>query len=250
MSSSLMAFLFAAGAVTLAEMGDKTQLLAMAFATRYKASKVLAGVFIATVLNHALAVAVGNLITKFQSVEVWIQGVAAISFVFFGLWTIRGDKLEGEDNRKTRFGAVVTVSVAFFIAELGDKTQLATIALAARFPSSPMGILAGTTTGMLIADAIGIVVGVVMCKRIPERTIKLVSAGVFILFGFIGVFQVAVEKIRMGIGTALAVIGVLIVMTGIAAYHIIKNSRTEENEDDPVALYCKVRNTQPSHKGE
>ena len=99
MYSNLVAFLFSAGAVVLAEMGDKTQLLAMAFATKYKASKVLIGVFLATILNHALAVAVGNFITRFESVQTWIQAMASLSFIFFGLWTIRGDKLEGEENR-------------------------------------------------------------------------------------------------------------------------------------------------------
>ena len=102
MYSTLIAMLFSAGAVVLAEMGDKTQLLAMAFATKYQASKVLIGVFIATVFNHALAVAVGNYITRFDSAQIWIQGIASLSFIFFGLWTIRGDKLEGEENRTTQ----------------------------------------------------------------------------------------------------------------------------------------------------
>jgi len=221
MYSTLVAFLFSVGAVTLAEMGDKTQLLAMAFATKYKASKVLLGVFLATVLNHALAVAVGNFITKFSSVQTWIQGIAAISFIFFGLWTIRGDKLEGEENRETRFGAVMTVAIAFFIAELGDKTQLATIALATRFPSDPVGILMGTTTGMLIADAVGICVGVVMCKRIPERTIKLISAGVFILFGFIGSYQVAIDNLKLGIPATMGILVCLAAGTAIVAFYLI-----------------------------
>ena len=139
MYSSLIAFLFSLGAVVLAEMGDKTQLLAMAFATKYKAVKVMIGVFIATVLNHALAVAVGNYVTRFDSAKVWIQGLASLSFIVFGLWTIRGDKLDGEENRKTKFGAVITVAIAFFIAEMGDKTQLTTIALSAKFPANPIG---------------------------------------------------------------------------------------------------------------
>ncbi|MGD9474210.1 MAG: TMEM165/GDT1 family protein, partial [Eubacteriaceae bacterium] len=153
MYTGFIAFLFAVGAVVLAEMGDKTQLLAMAFATRFKASKVMMGVFIATVFNHALAVAVGNYITRFDSAQIYIQGIASLSFIFFGLWTIRGDKLEGEENRTTRFGPVITVAIAFFIAEMGDKTQLATIALATQFPDAPIWVLIGTTTGMLIADA-------------------------------------------------------------------------------------------------
>lgn len=241
MYSTLIAFLFSAGAVTLAEMGDKTQLLAMAFATKYKASKVLLGVFIATVLNHALAVAVGNFITKFSSVQIWIQGIAALSFIFFGLWTIRGDKLAGEENRKTKFGAVMTVAIAFFIAELGDKTQLATIALATKFPDNPAGILMGTTTGMLIADAAGIVLGVVMCRRIPERTIKLISASVFILFGFVGSYQVAADKLRLSIPAAAGVMVCLLAVTFVAAYYLIKSSR-KQPENQVVEEYCNVRN--------
>lgn len=243
MNFSIMTFLFSVGAVTLAEMGDKTQLLAMAFATRYKASKVLVGVFIATVLNHAVAVAAGHYIAGFQSAQVWIQGIASLSFIFFGLWTIRGDRLEGEENRKTRFGAVMTVAIAFFIAELGDKTQLATIALAAKFPANPIAILMGTTTGMLIADAIGIIVGVVMCKRIPERTIKLVSAGAFMFFGFVGVYQVASASLGLAFVHTLAILMVLALLTAIASYHLIKNSKEDENTS--VKEYCKIRNQEP-----
>lgn len=235
MHSNLIAFLFAVGTVVLAEMGDKTQLLAMAFATKYKASKVLIGVFLATVLNHALAVAVGNFITRFESAQIWIQGIASLSFIFFGLWTIRGDKLEGEENRTTKFGAIITVALAFFLAEMGDKTQLATIALATKFPTSPVGILTGTTAGMLIADGIGIIVGIVMCKKIPERTIKLISASVFIFFGLLGSYQVANDKLHMGIGTIIAVMAVLIVLTGIAAYFLIKKNKANENENTDVS---------------
>lgn len=243
MSSIFSAYLISVLAVTLAEMGDKTQLLAMAFATRYKASKVLIGVFLATVVNHALAVAAGNFVTRVPGLGIWIQGIAAASFIFFGLWTIRGDKLEGEENRTTRFGAVMTVTIAFFIAELGDKTQLATIALATRFPESPVGILLGTTTGMLIADAIGICVGVVMCRRIPERTVKLVSAGAFILFGFIGSYQVLVGQIALGLPVTLGILGILAVITGAAAYSLIKNNVPQENET--VAEYCRVKTKEP-----
>ncbi len=240
MTSTLSSLLIAAGAVTLAEMGDKTQLLAMAFATRYKASKVLLGVFVATVLNHALAVAVGNLITRFTAIEVWIQGLAALSFVFFGLWTIRGDKLEGEENRTTRFGALMTVAIAFFIAELGDKTQLATIALAARLPDHPVAILMGTTTGMLIADGIGIIIGVVLCKRIPERTIKLISAAAFILFGFIAIYQVATGDLGLALPVTLAILGGLAVVTGLIAYFLIRQS-ARIAASEPSADFCRVR---------
>ncbi|NMC56357.1 MAG: TMEM165/GDT1 family protein [Eubacteriaceae bacterium] len=222
MQQNMIAFLFSLGAVVLAEMGDKTQLLAMAFAAKYKAAKVLAGVLIATVLNHALAVVIGNYFTKFNSAQAFIQAAAALSFIFFGLWTIRGDKLDGEDKKPTKFGAVLTVAIAFFIAEMGDKTQLATIALAAKFPQTPIFILMGTTTGMLIADGIGIIIGVVMCKKIPERTIKLISAAAFILFVFIGCYQVS--KNHFNLSTSLIIIELLILAaaTSFFAYKIIK----------------------------
>lgn len=180
------AFLTAVFMVTVAEMGDKTQLLAMAFATRFKAKEVLIGVFFATILNHALAVAVGEFLNV-KIPMVYIQVAAAISFIAFGLWTLRGDKLEGEDKRVTRFGPIGTVAVAFFIAEMGDKTQLATVALAAKY-QAPIAILMGTTIGMLIADAIGIWVGVMLGKKIPENVIKAISAGIFIIFGILGVY--------------------------------------------------------------
>ncbi|MEA4926523.1 MAG: TMEM165/GDT1 family protein [Syntrophomonadaceae bacterium] len=222
-------FAFSAGAVVLAEMGDKTQLLAMAFATKYKASKVLIGVFLATVFNHALAVAVGNYVTHFESSQVWIQGIASLSFVIFGLWTIRGDKLEGEENRTTKYGAVATVALAFFIAEMGDKTQLATIALATKFPADPLAILMGTTTGMLIADGIGIIVGVVMSKKIPDRMIKLVSASLFILFGLVGSYQVAVTMLKLHANTVFVLMSGLFVLTLTAGYYLLKNNNNKEN---------------------
>lgn len=231
MNSMLIAYLLSAGAVVLAEMGDKTQLLAMAFATKYKASKVLIGVFVATVVNHSLAVAVGNFITRFDTAQIWIQGIASLSFIFFGLWTIRGDKLGGEENKVSKYGPIITVTIAFFLAEMGDKTQLTTIALAAKFPLSPVGVLMGTTTGMLIADAIGIIVGIVLCKKIPEKKVKLISAIAFILFGLIGTYQVASEQFHLEPAMIAAVLAVIIVITGVAAYHIIKTNNKSGRDD-------------------
>jgi putative Ca2+/H+ antiporter (TMEM165/GDT1 family) len=239
MDSTFIAILFSVGAVLLAEMGDKSQLLAMAFATKYKASKVLLGIFVATLLNHALAVAVGNYITQFDSIQVWIQGIASLSFIFFGLWTIRGDKLEGEEDRKTKYGAVITVAFAFFLAEMGDKTQLTTIALATKFPENPVGILIGSTSGMLIADAVGIVLGVILCKKIPEKTIKLVSAGAFILFGFIGTYQVVSGQLNLPICFIVIVISVIAGITGLIIYFLIKKNKVEKNND--VTKYCRAK---------
>ena len=174
--------------VVLAEMGDKTQLLAMAFAARYSASKVLWAVFLATILNHALAVLAGHFLTTVIAIDT-ISFLAAFSFIIFGLWTLRGDKLKKEDKKVSRFGPVLTVGIAFFLAEMGDKTQLATLSLAVEYRSM-INVLLGTTLGMVIADAFGIIVGVVMRKHLPEKTIKWFSAIIFILFGLIGMYKI------------------------------------------------------------
>ncbi|MFA6384295.1 MAG: TMEM165/GDT1 family protein [Candidatus Omnitrophota bacterium] len=184
MPAFIASFLF----VVLAEMGDKTQLLAMAFASRYKWYKVLTAVFIATVLNHALAAAAGQFLTTVVPLDI-ISLIAALSFIGFGLWTIRGDKLDGEDKKESRFGPILTVAIAFFLAEMGDKTQLATISLAVEYRNM-FTVLMGTTLGMVVADSVGIIVGIVMRKQIPEKTIKWIAAITFILFGLHGVYKV------------------------------------------------------------
>lgn len=210
--------------VVLAEMGDKTQLLAMAFATRYSASKVLIAVFLATVINHALAVAVGRFLTIIIPIHI-ISLVAALSFIVFGLWTIKGDQLDGEDKKISRFGPIVTVGIAFFLAEMGDKTQLATISLAVQYQSM-LNVLMGTTLGMLVADGIGIVVGIVLRKHLPERSIKWFSAIVFILFGFVGVYSALFE--RLNILYLIMIFFVLIVLTTCMAYHLIRASGNKQ----------------------
>ncbi|MBP2634466.1 MAG: hypothetical protein H6Q72_373 [Firmicutes bacterium] len=182
----MTAFLTSLVFVVLAEMGDKTQLLAMAFATRYKWQTVMWGVFAATIFNHLFAVVVGSYLTNFIPMN-YIQIAAAISFIIFGLWTIRGDELDGED-KATKRSPFWTVAIAFFIAEMGDKTQLATVALAAQF-NTIIPVWLGTTTGMMVADGIGIIIGIVLGKRIPERTVKWFAAIIFILFGLFGLYE-------------------------------------------------------------
>jgi putative Ca2+/H+ antiporter (TMEM165/GDT1 family) len=171
--------------VVLAEMGDKTQLLAMAFASRYRWQTVMWGVFAATLLNHLFAVLAGNWLTHLVPMH-YIQIAASASFIIFGLWTIRGDSLNNEDKR-FNFSPFWTVSIAFFFAEMGDKTQLATVALAAKYMSI-IPVWFGTTTGMLIADAIGIIIGIVLGKKIPERFVKWFAAIIFIIFGLLGLY--------------------------------------------------------------
>jgi putative Ca2+/H+ antiporter (TMEM165/GDT1 family) len=182
----MTAFLTSLAIVVLAEMGDKTQLLAMAFATRFRWQTVMWGVFAATAANHFFAVLVGTYLTSIIPIH-YIKIAAALSFILFGLWTLRGDKLEDEDKRFS-FSPFWTVAVAFFIAEMGDKTQLATVALAAEF-NTVIPVWIGTTTGMMIADGVGIVAGIVLHKRIPEKQIKWFAALTFIAFGVWGLYE-------------------------------------------------------------
>ena len=182
----MTAFLTSLVIVILAEMGDKTQLLAMAFAVRFRWQTVMLGVLAATLANHFLAVVAGNYLTHLVPLH-YIKAAASASFIIFGLWTLRADTLQDEDKR-FNFGPFWTVTAAFFLAEMGDKTQLATVALAAEF-NTIVPVWAGTTGGMLVADAIGIIVGTILHKNIPERRIRWFAAMVFIAFGVWGLYQ-------------------------------------------------------------
>lgn len=173
--------------VVVAEMGDKTQLLAMAMASKYKVKQVLIGVLVATILNHAIAVAVGSYLGSVIPMNL-IKIVAGVSFLIFGLWTLRGDKIDDENEKKRRFGPIITVAIAFFLAEMGDKTQLMTIAIAAE-NHQPIFILMGTTVGMLVADSIGIIGGAWMCRHIPEIYIKWIAGIIFIFFGTLTLYN-------------------------------------------------------------
>lgn len=174
-------------------MGDKTQLVALAFATRYSVKTVLMGVFGATLVVHLLSVALGEAASWALPVF-WIRLLAGLSFIVFGLWTLRGDKID-EDGEKTgtRFGPLLTVAATFFLAELGDKTMLATITIASQYRSF-VGVWLGSTLGMVVADGLAIIVGRVMGKRLPERAIKYGAAAIFLLSGLFTLYEVWMRR--------------------------------------------------------
>jgi putative Ca2+/H+ antiporter (TMEM165/GDT1 family) len=189
----MTAFVTSLVIVFLAEMGDKTQLLAMAFAARFRWQTVLWGVFAATAANHLCAVYIGKYLTSIIPLD-YIKIAAALSFILFGLWTLRGDKLEDED-KKFNFSPFWTVAAAFFLAEMGDKTQLATVTLAAEF-NAIVPVWIGTTMGMVLADGVGIIVGIVLHKKLPEKQIKWFAALVFIAFGLWGFYEAVLSGPR------------------------------------------------------
>jgi Ca2+/H+ antiporter, TMEM165/GDT1 family len=199
--------------VIVGEMGDKTQLLAMALAGKYKARDVMMGVLFATILNHGLAVLLGSYLGSFLPLNL-ISIAAGVSFVLFGLWTIRGDKDDGA-QKASRFGPVLTVGIAFFLAEMGDKTQLMTITLAAEY-RTPLFILMGTTLGMLVADGIGVFFGAWICKYISQSYIKWIAGLVFLLFGSVTLYNNLPAWLIYPVSITLYVIGmgVLIYLAG------------------------------------
>ena len=167
--------------VFASEMGDKTQLLALLLATRYKKPwTILLGVFIATVLNHGLATWAGSWVSTLVSHQTLIYILSAIFFVF-GLWILIPDK-EEEFKERGHFGALVTTIIAFFIAEMGDKTQLATIALGARYQALVM-VTIGTTLGMMGSNALAIFLGDRLLKKVPMKWVRIFSCVLFIAFG-------------------------------------------------------------------
>ncbi len=179
----MSAFLLSLGVVFLAELGDKSQLMALAFATRYRALTVLLAVSVATLVVHAGSVLLGSALALALPSGV-VQVVAGLAFLGFAAWTIRGDSLGAADEgraRRTGRWAVLTIGAAFFLAELGDKTMLATVTLAAT--EEPVGTWLGSTVGMVAADAIAIAVGAVFGTRLPQRAVRVVAGLAFVVFG-------------------------------------------------------------------
>jgi Ca2+/H+ antiporter, TMEM165/GDT1 family len=167
--------------VAVSEMGDKTQLLAFSLAARYRRPwVVMAGILAATVLNHSLASGVGALVSEHVPARA-LALVLAATFVGFGLWTLRPDTLE-EKRRQDRYGPFLTTAVLFFLAEMADKTQLATVALAARYQSVVL-VTAGTTLGMLASDGLAVFLGERLAERVQLRWIRIAAASLFFAFG-------------------------------------------------------------------
>ena len=183
------ALLVSVGIIFVAELGDKSQLMALTFAARYRALPILIGISLATALVHAFSVLVGAAVGVTLPTRV-ISLVAGLAFFAFAAWTLRGDTLNEDDagraDRSTR-SAVFAASVAFFLAELGDKTMLATITLATS--EGLLGTWAGSTVGMVAADALAIVVGQQLGARLPERAIRVGASITFVVFGVLLVLE-------------------------------------------------------------
>jgi Ca2+/H+ antiporter, TMEM165/GDT1 family len=177
------ALLISTGVVALAEIGDKTQLLAFILAARFKKPlPIIVGILCATIVNHGLAGALGAWITTTVSPDIlrWILGA---SFIGMAIWTLIPDKIEEEEtNVAKRFGVFGATLITFFFAEMGDKTQIATIAMAAHY-ANPLLVVIGTTLGMLLADVPAVFVGDKLASKIPMKLVHSIAAGIFAVLG-------------------------------------------------------------------
>ena len=179
------AFLVSFGIIFVAELGDKSQLMAMTFAARYKATTILIAITAATALVHLFSVILGAAVGVALPTKA-ISVAAGLAFLAFAAWTLRGDELDDDEvarAAKPTRSVFWTVGIAFFLAELGDKTMLATVTLAT--DNGLLGTWIGSTLGMVAADALAIVVGQQLGARLPERTIKIGAAITFVVFGLI-----------------------------------------------------------------
>lgn len=181
----LQALLLSFGVIFAAELGDKSQLMALTFATRYRALPILTGITIATALVHAVSVGLGAALgVALPTRALTIAG--GVAFLGFAAWTLRGDSLSEEERtraERNERSAIVAASAAFMLAELGDKTMLATVALATR--EGLVGTWLGSTAGMVAADALAIGAGRLMGTRLPERGVRVVAALAFVVFGLV-----------------------------------------------------------------
>ncbi len=176
------AFLISTGIVALAEIGDKTQLLAFILAAKFrKPVPITLGILAATIANHGFAGALGSWLTSLASPETmrWVLG---LSFVGMAIWTLIPDKFDEDEARLVKYGVFGTTLIAFFLAEMGDKTQVATVALAAQYRVF-FSVVAGTTLGMMIANVPAVLLGNRIADRIPVRLVHIIAAGIFAILG-------------------------------------------------------------------
>jgi putative Ca2+/H+ antiporter (TMEM165/GDT1 family) len=184
------ALLMSTGVVALAEIGDKTQLLAFVLAARFKKPlPIILAIFCATVVNHGLAGALGAWITSVLTPET-LRWVVGVSFMGMAVWTMIPDKIEDEETKvASQLGVFGATLVTFFLAEMGDKTQIATVAMAAHYPN-PVMVVIGTTLGMLVADVPAVFIGDRFSKKIPMKLVHSIAAAMFAVMGLFALLKV------------------------------------------------------------
>jgi Ca2+/H+ antiporter, TMEM165/GDT1 family len=232
------ALLLSFAVIFVAEMGDKSQLMAMTFALRHRWWVVLGGITAATTAVHLISVAVGHYLGA--ALPTHLLGIlAGVAFVFFGLWTLRGDRLSDDEATRAQRSsapAFFAVTSAFLLAELGDKTMLATVTLAA--DHDWVGVWIGSTLGMVAADALAIVVGAIAGKHLPERFIQLAAAALFVVFGVYMLVEGFFPAVPVAAIVAVAVGAVVIV--GVALRALPQRLRPPVMRPEPASTSTPV----------
>ncbi len=223
--------------VFVAELGDKTQLVALCFATRFRTRTVMAGVFGATLVVHIGSVLLGGVADKLLP-DQWISFAAGLAFIGFGMWTIRGDDLDDDSCRnKQGRSPFWIVATTFFLAELGDKTMLTTVAQAAVYPKYAIAVWIGSSLGMVVSDGFAIIMGRILGHRLPERAVKVGAAVLFFIFGIYSLVEGAsrLTPVAWAVGTLILIVLAFLTLRGGAkqepvpsAVEIIQEEPREE----------------------
>lgn len=219
----MTSFISAFTLIFFAEMGDKTQLLALAFATKFKMRQVLIGVALGVFLNHGIAILLASFVSQIASTDI-IQIAASMLFIVFGLLSMKLDfEDEEEEASEFKFGPVLTVALSFFIGELGDKTQLSAMALGLKSPH-PFITLLGTTAGMIAVSLIGIIAGKMLGRKIPEVTMKFIASIIFLGFGIFGMYETLPKEYLTPVNTAIF----LLVLSSLVIFILRLNSNNRD----------------------
>ncbi len=214
--------------IFIAEMGDKTQIIAMTFATQYKVKEVIIGVIIGVFFNHGIAIILGRYLSTLIPMD-FLQIVAGFMFILFGILALKDEEEEEDEEKKKSYGPILTVALAFFIGELGDKTQLTAMTLSAE-GSYPLFILMGTILGMVGTSSLGIFVGSKIGNKVPDKYIKIVSSFVFIFFGSLKLYNQLPATVLTISNIALFVVLIL----GIEYYLISKLLKKSKLSKTPI----------------
>lgn len=202
--------------VLVMEMGDKTQFLVMALASRYKPGQVFLGIVIGVFFLNLLAVLLGTVIGGIKVLHDGIQAGAALLFIFFGLLSLWPEKAEENKQGQTGTAAIAAISLAFFFAELGDKTQLSTFSFAAVYHEKPFSVFLGSGAGLIAADSLGLVAGALILRHVPKNIMAMASACLFVAFGLFNGYTALTRNYGIEKNTSLIIIGALFLFSLIA----------------------------------
>jgi putative Ca2+/H+ antiporter (TMEM165/GDT1 family) len=211
--------------VFIMEMGDKTQLLVIAMASKYKPLKVFCGIMAAAILLNILAVLLGTAIGGIKIIQDCVRAGASVLFIFFGLLSLREEKEDKDKDCYVSQKVILAIAFAFFLAEFGDKTQLSAFSFAALYPENPLSVFLGATLGLLAADSLGLIAGTIIVKHIPKRTITYASAVIFIIFGITNGWTTMKDHFLLDEKICIPATAAMTLISVFAAFYILLSQK-------------------------